>query len=78
MNISPAVAAGFLFCYCCAMSQKKRNNAKKNKAKRLASSKAVEKRWPKSARTGDPLHRLGKSGGGRLTGKPKQAGLNDA
>ena len=47
---------------------------KKNRAKRIASAKALEKRWPKSARNGDSINRLGNSGGGRLTGKPKQAG----
>lgn len=47
---------------------------KRSKAQRKAAANSIAKKWPKVARNGDSLTRLGKSGGGKLSGKPKQGG----
>ena len=50
--------------------------AKRTKAqqKRRDEADAIAEKWGKVKHSGDPLHKLGKSAGGRLYGKPKQAG----
>lgn len=47
---------------------------KRTKAQRRSEASVIAKKWPKAARNGDSLNRLGKSGSGRLIGKPKQGG----
>ena len=47
---------------------------KRTKAQRRSEASVIAKKWPKAARNGDTLNRLGKSGGGKLKGKPKQGG----